>query len=629
MREYYPLLVIGGTIGLFTAIFILAYAMIKDKKESIGFERNMKDSEIFKRLLRYAKPYAGRFVIAFLIMLVSIVYYIVSPLIVGGIGDLIKDKFELPQLFTLVAFYAISLAVSLLCTYFQTMILQKAGQRIISNLRRDTFRHIESLSHSQLHAIPTGKLVTRVTNDTNAVSFLFTNILINLIKNVIMIVGVVVAMLLVNYELSLMVMCFMPFIFLFTLIFRKFSRRAFRRVKDCTTDMNTFLSENLSGMKIIHIFNREQRKQEEFEKRNKALGKAKWSQIFVFSIFRPVIYMLYISSVLALFYLAGRGYIKETSFLGQTVGVGTLVTFYMYISTFFNPIQNLAEMFNWLQSALASSEKIFTILDVVPEVQDLDGAIEAENIRGEIEFRNVWFAYEEENWVLKDVSFKIDAGQTVALVGATGSGKTTILSLLCRNYDIQKGEILLDGVNITRYTIASLRRCFGQMLQDVFLFSGTVRSNIVLRREDVTDDEINEACRYVNADVLISRLDNGLDEEVRERGNNFSTGERQLLSFARTVLQRPKVMILDEATANIDTETERLIQDSLSKMMNIGTMLIVAHRLSTVKSADRIIVMSGGRKIEEGTHEELLAAGGKYHDLYTLQAMKENMENGK
>ena len=625
MREWYPILIIGATVGIFATLFILAFAFMKDKKETIGFERHMPDREIFRRLLIYAKPYTGRFVLALLIMLVSVVYYIVSPLIVGRIGELIKDKFELPQLFTLVAFYGVSLLVSLVCTYFQAIILQKTGQKIISGLRHDTFSHIESLSHAQLHKIPTGKLVTRVTNDTNAVSFLFTNILINLIKNVIMIVGVTVAMLLVNYELSLMVICFMPFIFLFTLIFRKYSRRAYRRVKDCTTDMNTFLSENLSGMKIIHIFNREERKKNEFESRNKALGKAKWGEIFVFSIFRPVIYMLYISSVLALFYLAGRGYIKNTVFLGQTISVGTLVTFYMYISTFFNPIQNLAEMFNWLQSALASAEKIFTVQDIVPEVVDLEGAIEAENIRGEIEFKNVWFAYEDENWVLKDVSFKIDAGKTVALVGATGSGKTTILSLLCRNYDIQKGEILLDGVNIKNYTVSSLRSCFGQMLQDVFLFSGTIRSNIVLRREDVTDDEINEACRYVNADVFINRLEKGLDDEVRERGNNFSTGERQLLSFARTILQRPKVMILDEATANIDTETERLIQDSLSKMMNLGTMLIVAHRLSTIKSADTIIVMSGGCKIEEGSHEELLKAGGRYHDLYMLQAKMEKL----
>jgi len=432
-------------------------------------------------------------------------------------------------------------------------------------------------------------------------------------------------MLLLNYQLTLMVLCFVPFIVLFTVIFRKFSRKAYRRVKDGTTDINTFLSENLSGMKIIQIFNREQRKKEEFDRKNEELGNAKRKQIFVFGIFRPVVYMLYISSVMCLLYLGGRGYIKDTVFLGQTIDSGIVVTFYMYISKFFNPIQNLAEQFNWLQSAFASAEKIFTIFDIKPEVTDAEDAIELESVEGKIEFRNVWFCYVENEWVLKDVSFTVNAGETVAFVGSTGSGKTTILSLICRNYDIQKGEILIDGINIRKIKISSLRRHFGQMLQDVFLFSGTIRSNILLNKEGISDREVMDACRYVNADHFINKLPGGLDEEVRERGNNFSAGQRQLLSFARTIIHKPEVMILDEATANIDTETELLIQDSLEKMMNIGTMLMVAHRLSTIQHADNIIMLSHGEIIEQGTHAELLEKKGKYYELYTLQKAKAEM----
>ena len=486
--------------------------------------------------------------------------------------------------------------------------------------------HIDSLSHEQLNAFPVGKLVTRVTNDTNAISLMFTNIIVNLAKNIFIILGVTVAMLMINYALALMVLCFAPFIVLFTVVFRKFSRRAHRKVKDGTTDINTFLSENLSGMKVIQIFNREARKKAEFEVKNRRLGKAKQEQIFVFGIFRPLVYMLYISSVLCLLYLGGRGEIQDIRFLGQTIGSGTLVTFYMYISTFFNPIQNLAEQFNRLQSAFASAEKIFTIMDIVPELQDAEDAIELEHAVGEIEFRDVWFAYVPGEWVLKGVSFKVEAKQTVAFVGSTGSGKTTILSLICRNYDIQKGQILIDGIDIRRIRIASLRRQFGQMLQDVFLFSGTIRSNILLREEGISDEQIMDACRYVNADRFISKLKDGLDEEVRERGNNFSAGQRQLLSFARTILHRPAVMILDEATANIDTETELLIQDSLNRMMNIGTMLIVAHRLSTIQHADKILVMSHGEIVEQGTHFELLEQKGRYYRLYMLQYEKDKNE---
>lgn len=625
MYEFFPLIAVGAIVGVLSVILVVAYALIKDKKGAIGFDRDMKDSEILRRLLAYAKPYWKQFALVLLLMLFAIAYDVLSPILIGNIEGMIKERFELPALFAYVGVYVGMLVVSMVCLYVQSIVLQKVGQRILSNLRQDLFAHIESLSHAQLRDIPVGKLVTRVTNDTNAISMLFTNILVNFIKNIFVIIGVLAAMLAINYQLTLMVLCFVPFIVLFTVIFRKFSRKAYRKVKDGTTNINTFLSENLSGMKIIQIFNREAWKKEEFDGKNEALGKAKREQIFTFGIFRPIVYMLYISSVLCLLYLGGRGYIRDVEFLGQTLTSEIVVTFYLFISKFFNPIQNLAEMFNWLQSALASSEKIFTIFDIQPDVVDAPDAVELENVRGEIEFRHVWFAYKEGEWVLKDVSFKVEAGQTVAFVGATGSGKTTILSLICRNYDIQQGEILIDGQNIRRFTIASLRRHFGQMLQDVFLFSGTIRSNIVLREERFTDEEVMEVCRYVNADKIIDKLENGLDEVVRERGNNFSAGQRQLISFARTLIHRPEIMILDEATANIDTETEVLIQDSLEKIMNIGTLLIVAHRLSTIQHADNIIYLSKGEIVEQGTHQELLAKQGRYYGLYTLQYDKQTL----
>ncbi len=629
MREYLPLLIVGAIVGVLSIVFVIAYAAMKDKKEAIGFDRNMKDGEIVRRLMKYALPQWPSFLLVLLLMVFSIVYDIVSPLIIGDLTETIQgESFTLTYLYTSVALYASILVVSMVCTYIQAIVLQKTGQRILSAIREDLFTHIEGLSHEQLNHIPVGKLVTRVTNDTGAISMMFTHIIVNLVKNVFVVLGVLVAMLCLNYALTLMVLCFVPFIVLFTVIFRKFSRKAYRRVKDGTTDINTFLSENLSGMKIIQIFNREEHKKHEFNGKNAALCKAKRDQIFVFGVFRPVVYMLYVASVMCLFYLSGKGVIQNKEFLGQMITGGTVVTFYMYINKFFNPIQSLAEQFNWLQSAMASAEKIFTVFDMVPEIQDSPDAIEPEEIRGEIEFRDVWFAYVPGEWVLKGVSFKVEAGQTVAFVGATGSGKTTILSLICRHYDIQKGQILIDGRDIKEIKISALRRHFGQMLQDVFLFSGTVRSNILLGLEGVDDGEIMEACRYVNADRFIGKLAGGLDEPVRDRGNNLSAGQRQLLSFARVIIHKPSVMILDEPTANIDTETEVLIQDSLEKMMNIGTMLMVAHRLSTIRHADNIIVLSGGEIMEQGNHEELIALGGRYFELHKLMADEERLRKG-
>ncbi len=625
MNEYLPVWIVGGIIGVFTVVFLLAYYALRKVKEDPELDRNMPDGEIVRRLLRYAKPYWKSFILVFFIMILSIVYDLASPLIVGKIQGLIKNDFELSQLYIMVGVYAGILIVSLICTYLQAMILQKTGQKILSKIRLDVFTHIEKLSHEQLNNIPVGKLVTRAVNDQNAISYMFTNILVTLVKNSMVIVGVLGAMLMLNYALTLMVLCFVPFVVLFTVIFRKFSRRVHRQVNNATTDINTYLSENLSGMKITQIFNREEQKLNDFLTRSRKLQRAKLNRMFVFGIFQPMVYMIYISSNLCLFYFGAKGYIKDIQYFGQVIDSSIMVSFYMYISRFFNPIQTLAEQFDMLQRSFAAAEKIFTILDMVPEVVDEPDAVEMQELRGEIEFRDVWFCYKPGEWVLKGVSFHVEPRQTVAFVGATGSGKTTILSLICRNYDIQKGQILIDGTDIRKIKISSLRRHFGQMLQDVFLFSGDIRSNILLRKEGITDEQVWEACRYVNADAFISKLENGLDEVVRERGNNFSAGQRQLLSFARTIVHKPAVMILDEATANIDTETELLIQDSLEKMKNIGTMLIVAHRLSTIQHADNIILLSHGEIVEQGNHQQLLHLKGRYYDLYTLQYNKQQL----
>ena len=629
MNEYLPILIVGAVIGVFTILFTIVYVLEQRKKETKSKERTMTDREIVRRLMAYAKPYRKEFIVVLLVMIASITYDLVSPLLVGDIQRLVKAEFHLKDLYIRVAVYASILVVSLICTYFQAMILQKTGQKILTTIREDVFTHIEQLSHEQLNNIPVGKLVTRVSNDPNSISYMFTNILVTLAKNTMVVVGVLGAMLLLNYALTLLVLCFVPFIIWFTIIFRKFSRKVHRSVNDATTDLNTYLSENLSGIKITQIFNQEDRKMEAFLEKSQELQRAKRDRMLVFGIFRPMVYMLFISANLCLFYFGSKGALRSTPLFGQVITSEVIVAFYMYISRFFNPIQALAEQFDMLQKSFASAEKIFTILDMKLEIQNQKDAVELENIRGEIEFKDVWFAYKPGEWILKGVSFHVQPHQTVAFVGSTGSGKSTILSLICRNYDIQKGQILIDGIDIQKIKISSLRRHFGQMLQDVFLFSGDIRSNIILREEGVSDEQIWEACRYVNADSFIQKLENGLDEVVRERGNNFSAGQRQLLSFARTIIHKPSVMILDEATANIDTETELLIQDSLEKMKNIGTMLIVAHRLSTIQHADNIILLAHGEIQEQGNHQQLLQKKGRYYQLYTLQYQKQQLQQGE
>lgn len=576
--------------------------------------RDMKDSEIIKRLLSYVKPYIRPVVISFILVVFIVALDLLGPYFVSLVLDkLALDDIPGLEILLIVIIYLISLALLAFFTYKQRIILQVTGQKIIYNIRRDVFNHMEYLSIAQYNKVPIGKLVTRVTTDIDRLNMLYTDVVVNVLKDILMVLGVFVVMLFLSPLLTLWLFGLVPVIFVASYIFRRFARKAYRKVRKNVSIINAFLSEHLSGMKLIQIFNREEKKYQEFRDKNNVLKRAYYQEILTFSLYRPFMYMLYI---LGLVIVLWRG--SDLAIQGM-MSVGVLFAFTQYVRRFFQPIQNLAAQFNVLQSAFTSGERIFDILDTEPEVQDEDEAIELKEVKGKIEFKNVWFAYNEGEWVLKDVSFVVEPNNTMALVGATGSGKTTIISLIVRNYDIQKGRILVDDVDIRKIKMSSLRSKIGQMLQDVFLFSGTIESNIRLRDENITDRDVLSASKYVNADYFIQKLPDKYDELVRERGNNFSSGQRQLLSFARTIVHNPQIMILDEATANIDTETEMLIQESLNKIMNIGTMIIVAHRLSTIQHADNIIVMQKGEIIEQGNHQDLLKAKGHYYQLYRLQ----------
>ncbi|QWC00732.1 ABC transporter ATP-binding protein/permease [Mycoplasmatota bacterium] len=574
----------------------------------------MKDTEIIKRLLNYVKPFLRPVIISFILVIMIVGLDLVGPYFIALVLDYLKlDDIPGLKILLIVIAYLLSLGLLAFLTYKQRIMLQVTGQKIIYNIRRDVFNHMETLSISQFNSVPIGKLVTRVTTDIDRLNMLYTDVVVNVFKDILMVFGVFIFMAALSPRLTLWLLGLVPIIFIASYIFRKFARKAYRKVRKNVSIINAFLSEHLSGMKLIQIFNKEERKYQEFRNKNNVLKKAYYQEILTFSLYRPFMYMLY---VLGLILVLWQG----TSLVLQGyISAGILFAFTQYVRRFFQPIQNLAAQFNTLQSAFTSGERIFEIIDTEPEVQDNNDAIELEKVKGKIEFKNVWFAYNEGEWVLKDVSFVVEPNNTMALVGATGSGKTTIISLIVRNYDIQKGQILIDDIDIKNIKMSSLRAKIGQMLQDVFLFSGTIESNIRLKDENITDRDVLSASKYVNADYFIQKLPNKYDELVRERGNNFSSGQRQLLSFARTIVHNPQIMILDEATANIDTETEMLIQESLQKIMNIGTMIIVAHRLSTIQHADNIIVMQKGEIIEQGNHQELLKAKGHYYQLYRLQ----------
>ncbi len=565
------------------------------------------------RLLSYAKPYAFWVALALILVLVLTWFDLYRPILIGDAINLFEADGDYDVIVNTAVKYSIVLALGFVFNIAQTWILQKTGQNIILQVRRELYLHIQSLSSRYFDLTPVGKLVTRVSNDVEALNEMYSDILVKLFRNIIKIIGLAAVMLIYDYKLALFSFILLPIVILLTVFFRRMARKIYRIYRTRLTDLNTFLSEHLSGMRIIQIFGREERKYEEFHDKNKKLYKAFYNEMLIFAVFRPLMYILSVLSLMIVLWVGSR------EVFTTVISVGTLYIFSNYIQSFFDPIQELAEQFSTLQSSIASAEKIFTIMDEDFSIEEVENPVVLPEIKGRIEFDHVWFAYDDENYVLRDVSFVIEPGQKAAFVGATGAGKSSILNLIGRYYDIQKGHIYIDGVDIKELSKKQLRSAIGQMQQDVFIFEGDIEYNIRLHDEDITDEDVKKAAEYVNASRFIEKLPGAYKEPVTERGATFSAGERQLLSFARTLAHKPSILVMDEATANIDTETEILIQEALEKLMEGRTTIMVAHRLSTIQHADCIMVMHKGKIREQGTHQELLAQDGIYKKLYELQ----------
>lgn len=574
-------------------------------------EMNKKSSTM--RLIAYMKPYAHWVIFALLLVLGLTAFDLYRPMLVGDAIDTFGANGDYDVIIATAIKYAVVLALSFAFNIAQTWILQKTGQNIILQMRKDLYRHIQSLGSRYFDITPVGKLVTRVTNDVEALNEMYSGILVQLFRNIVKIVGLAGVMLVLDVRLAAISFVLMPLVIGLTVLCQKIARNIYRLYRTRLTDINTFLSEHLSGMKIIQIFGRQERKFEEFHDKNTKLYKAFYREMLMYAVFRPLIYILSILSLMIVLWFGSRNVFDEI------ISVGTLYIFSNYIRSFFDPIQELAEQFSTLQSSIASAEKIFTVMDEDEFIPEVENPKQPDKITGKIEFDHVWFAYDGENYVLKDVSFVINPGEKVAFVGATGAGKSSILNLIGRYYDIQKGHIYIDGIDIRQLSKKQLRSAIGQMQQDVFIFEGDVAYNIRLNDNDITDEQVKEAAEYVNASHFIEKLPHGYHEPVTERGATFSAGERQLLSFARTLAHNPSILVMDEATANIDTETEILIQEALEKLMDGRTTIMVAHRLSTIQHADCIMVMHKGRICERGTHRELLEQDGIYRKLYELQ----------
>jgi ATP-binding cassette, subfamily B, multidrug efflux pump len=576
------------------------------------------DRKILKRFFRYFQPHVKTFILAFILMIFATMTGLILPLASGlAIDQMQNPLLSLNEKLWIVGIGTVVLliasGISTYLSYLQNIMLQQVGQKITHEIRHQVFDHINTLSIGQINQLPVGKLVTRATNDPANISTMFTSTLVDVIRSFLTMVIIGSILVAINPMMALYTITVVPVIVFASQIYRHAARGAYRDVRNKISELNGYLSEHLSGMKVVQVFNQEAKIKQSFSKANHDLKRSSLKEMYTFAVYRPLLFLLSMTATLIAIYVG------VSSILDGVLTVGLFVSFYVYVGQFFEPIQQISEQLNTLQSSFASAEKIFDVLDTKPDVVDEDQAIELTSFKGHVIFKDVWFSYLPNEWVLKGVSFEILPNETVAFVGATGSGKTTILQLIVRNYDIQRGDILIDGISIKKIKRSSLRKFIGQMLQDVFLFSGTIRDNITLANETITDANIQQASKYVGLDYVINKHPEGLQYQVKERGKNFSSGERQLISFARALVYQPSLMILDEATANIDSETETIIQESLEKMMSISTMIIVAHRLSTIQHSDRIIVMQKGEIKETGTHQVLLKNKGLYYNLYLLQ----------
>lgn len=599
---------------------MIARRFTQDEDEILG---KAYDGRLVRRLMPYLRPYLKPLLVAMVFLLGNGLLDLTGPFLTKIAVDRYIDTRHPAGLELILIIYLAALVTGFVLRYAMNYLMQYAGQHVMFDLRNQIFGHLQRLPLSFFDQNPVGRLMTRMTSDVDALNQLLTQGVVSMLGDLVTLTGIVVALLLLNWRLALVSLSVMPIVAIISRVFQKTMRTIYRNIRVRLSRVNGFLNENITGMVVVQVFNREPTMFQRFDALNTDYLRSNLDSILAYSIFSPVVMFIGSLSTALLVWVGGHGYISHW---GPAFTLGALIAAMQYTDRAFQPIRDMAEKYNILQSAMAASERIFGLLDEVPEPPDVPQAVELSRVQGKIEFRNVTFGYNPENPVLRNVSFTINPGESVAIVGATGAGKTSLISIMSRFYDIQSGEILLDGVDIRQMRRADVRRHIGTVLQDAVLFSGTITSNIRLHNQNITDEEVRRAAMFVNADKFIEKLPDGYDHVVRERGSNFSSGQRQLIAFARAIAFDPEVLlVLDEATSSVDTETEALIQEALERLMQGRTSIIIAHRLFTIRHVDRILVLHKGELVEQGNHDQLLAQHGYYHRLYQLQYQEQEM----